>query len=559
MQRSHEPDKVAVPLSMGTSGTHGDSKTSETAPLPEVKEVSQDENIKVESLYDAIRDYLCYVSFDDPNERAMREKKNAETINAHPKGAFLPYVPFDYSNKKAMIEKKIDEIIKENPNLVLTKVTFEEAYTAQYKFDIPQYSFIRDWDQVSPLEYLAWIGEETLLNKFLKCLPESLKTVAQAQLKNIKVKGSEAFHCKIILHRIKIFNEYSLASLLQFTAKSKIKECTYIIAKNPEFILKKGSFVEKWCGQREWKEVSPLEYAAWAGDTFLVNAFLKYIPKESLPEAYEQLKNVKQNGTEHGKHLSAVTQLIQAYDDFFILVNKYLKPATITKEEKEQYDKQWVEVVGKAQLHSVVNLLNYMVTFSYWSFCDRVTNPIDFTKPVPYIRYERWEEEGFGLNISFSDYPKSCIEVYRSNRFGLCLSEYSPLGRYQYNGSGRGDYPRGHSFNLYGPRAGALHLGQWYLSLFETYGNEIRISYWITHEINKIEEYHQIRTADLDRQLEYLRRKLAPSSFAGFLGNSSSSSASVPRKSGSCVRQTMDPPNWPDEADEASSSKCLVM
>lgn len=76
-------------------------------------------------------------------------------------------------------------------------------------------------------------------------------------------------------------------------------------------ILQRSKGVEP-CG-RHWKRISPLEYAAWAGDTFMVTMLLSHIPNDYKFLALEQLKNIRDNGTEHGKHLSALKSLIEVF------------------------------------------------------------------------------------------------------------------------------------------------------------------------------------------------------------------------------------------------------
>ncbi len=81
---------------------------------------------------------------------------------------------------------------------------------------------------------------------------------------------------------------------------------------NPShLILTKISGKEK-CG-REWKSVSALEFACWAGDFHLVKLLLQSVAKEDIEEAMMQIMNVVEHGTEHGIMLSPYHALLDAY------------------------------------------------------------------------------------------------------------------------------------------------------------------------------------------------------------------------------------------------------
>jgi hypothetical protein len=83
---------------------------------------------------------------------------------------------------------------------------------------------------------------------------------------------------------------------------------------NWECVLKKMPSKEP-CG-RNWKSVSPLEYAAWIGDTFMVTMLLDHVPTEGLQQALDQLRAVKDYGLEHGPHMAPFYALINAYNHY---------------------------------------------------------------------------------------------------------------------------------------------------------------------------------------------------------------------------------------------------
>lgn len=97
------------------------------------------------------------------------------------------------------------------------------------------------------------------------------------------------------------------------------------LASKSSFLLKTSSqhywhaVLKKSCGtdpSGRYCEASSLEYAAWAGDTDVVNMFLLDMPDEYLATALAQLRGIKDKGmkTDKGyeKHLSAVLSLISA-------------------------------------------------------------------------------------------------------------------------------------------------------------------------------------------------------------------------------------------------------
>lgn len=84
---------------------------------------------------------------------------------------------------------------------------------------------------------------------------------------------------------------------------------------NISFVTLKTS--SKKQNRHEAKLISPLEYAAGvAGDSFMVNTLLSYVPFESLPEALNQLENVRTHGTEYGCYLTHYVSLINSYEAF---------------------------------------------------------------------------------------------------------------------------------------------------------------------------------------------------------------------------------------------------
>jgi hypothetical protein len=105
-------------------------------------------------------------------------------------------------------------------------------------------------------------------------------------------------------------------------------------------VLKRATELER-CN-RKWQAVSPLEFAAWAGDTEIVQMLLRAVPKTAQRSALKQLEDLLEKGTEHGKHLAAYDSLIAVYE-VFIEYNI----ARINIEHRNRY---WRQGIGRKQL-----------------------------------------------------------------------------------------------------------------------------------------------------------------------------------------------------------------
>lgn len=95
---------------------------------------------------------------------------------------------------------------------------------------------------------------------------------------------------------------------------------------------------------RKWKNISPLQFAAWSGDLelllFYTNYIIKYYPKECLLAA-QQLQDVKDGKLEHGSALAPYLDLIKAYSQYVVEYNRG------TPGQKKKF---WIEEIGGKQL-----------------------------------------------------------------------------------------------------------------------------------------------------------------------------------------------------------------
>ena len=140
---------------------------------------------------------------------------------------------------------------------------------------------------ISPLQYATLTGRGNITNIFFKYLSNGLEGENLEQLYEV---------------------------LLKLTAKGdKIKaEAMIKFEGNHIFILQKSTFTEDECGQREWKKpISPLQYAAWVGDTRMIDMYLRIYTYKTTRRTLTIQK--PEHGTEHGPFLFAITDLISAY------------------------------------------------------------------------------------------------------------------------------------------------------------------------------------------------------------------------------------------------------
>lgn len=131
------------------------------------------------------------------------------------------------------------------------------------------------------------------------------------------------------------------------------------------YVLQKNSGKEEHCG-RQWKKVSPLEYAAWAGNMPMVKLLLSYVPDKYIAVALQQLKDVRDKGTEHGMPLSAVRYVLDVYEENNNTLKNpnILPPTSALQEFKEMRDKgitdeNWLafinELIAKAEAKHLVD------------------------------------------------------------------------------------------------------------------------------------------------------------------------------------------------------------
>lgn len=114
--------------------------------------------------------------------------------------------------------------------------------------------------------------------------------------------------------------------------------------------------------KRVWKNISPLEAAAWCGDNFLVKELLAYVPETQHYKAAKQLQSIldRKETEENGIYLAPIRDLIKAY-------KTYMQTISIA-EQARLSNPLWTEI-GAAQCRLPV--------YGLQEFCDKKSfNPV---------------------------------------------------------------------------------------------------------------------------------------------------------------------------------------
>src|SRR3990167_419161 len=131
--------------------------------------------------------------------------------------------------------------------------------------------------------------------------------------------------------------KWAAANLLQHSVRGEQDEAKKILKSMPHLLFQKGS-VTDYSGRR-FKNISPLQYAAWAYDTHLLKMIVNFVTLNQTLRALHQLKELESIGTEHGSHYD-FSPLITALKTY------------ITTYEIRGYERSidcWCEMVGSAQ------------------------------------------------------------------------------------------------------------------------------------------------------------------------------------------------------------------
>lgn len=212
-------------------------------------------------------------------------------------------------------------------------------------------------------------------------LPCSLSTAHQSVLQNNffpSLDLNSAHSLSQVNRRLSGFFTECLTNyrLLEHVLHGEQKEAHAWLTKlkraNPETfwhaILQNSHGVE-YCG-RVWHAVSPLAYAVWSGDAFMMKMLTSFIPAEKLQLAIDQINFVCSYGTECGDNLSAFKPLQQAF-----------KGVTSCMQWDElQLKRHIINVIGRAQRELPINMLQEICSQSFVVRGGTNDGALDFSK-----------------------------------------------------------------------------------------------------------------------------------------------------------------------------------
>lgn len=145
-------------------------------------------------------------------------------------------------------------------------------------------------------------------------------------------------------HVIRI-KDPDVLQFLRFVVEGRQDRAEAMLKKNPLLVLGSGSVTD--LSNRYFKCISGFQYACWALDWKMWRMILKYM---STFEASDQLKDLEENGTEHGRHFS-LNPLLAALDTYIKNYDAWCK-----EENFQEMIRHWCQEVGGHQLGLPVNV-----------------------------------------------------------------------------------------------------------------------------------------------------------------------------------------------------------
>ena len=140
--------------------------------------------------------------------------------------------------------------------------------------------------------------------------------------------------------------------LLDHVMRGEQNEAENMIKANPQLLNHKGAGKEFHNG-REFKSITPFQYALWALDWYMWDMMMKHIDHS---QARSQLEELESRGTEHGKQFNGFDRLINAYQDY---LDKY--DDWCSKQRKKE-QKQWI----RKSLGFDITIVNFDHLTQHW-------------------------------------------------------------------------------------------------------------------------------------------------------------------------------------------------
>lgn len=183
-----------------------------------------------------------------------------------------------------------------------------------------------------PSDMLKQIGMfadyNTLSN--LSLVSKSCHTMFSPMLSSRKKELNDVF--KVFLNHVIENNVTAVCRILENNKNLAIDVCLPLLKAS----IKENQY-------RTWRSVSAIEFAAWAGamdsklcNSRMLNVLLKYIPAEYQDVALDQLKAIRDKGTEHGavmqswlNFINATVTYIRQFNSKSVIENEQLERKNI--------------------------------------------------------------------------------------------------------------------------------------------------------------------------------------------------------------------------------------
>jgi hypothetical protein len=200
-------------------------------------------------------------------------------------------------------------------------------------------------------------------------------------------------------------NRLPVLALLQHVVRREQAQAEAFVKKNLDLIFAKEDVID-YSGRR-FKNISAWEYALWAYDRHMWTMLLKYIPKDQIPLALEQLNNLEENGItytisetvtdpESKAEQTRERTITEPHYDFALIVALQMYVNNYEQWSYGQCVEYWCKKVGGAERLVPVYVANY--------YCDR-NHSFD---PVP-----KFNEDELPRTLEFYNYlSKSTVSWF---------------------------------------------------------------------------------------------------------------------------------------------------
>lgn len=109
-----------------------------------------------------------------------------------------------------------------------------------------------------------------------------------------------------------LFKPSKKKQLLQYVVGGEQQKAFQLMQQDPELLCQKGEVTDP--SGREFKNISAVQYAAWAMDMHMLRALTCNLSQAQNQQVYDDLLSLKKNGTSHGACYDVVPLVTAFYD-----------------------------------------------------------------------------------------------------------------------------------------------------------------------------------------------------------------------------------------------------